>query len=438
MSNSNLLYSSTRRGGEDVSFLKAMELGLAPNGGLYLPEQWPDLSGFLWEQISGKSLQYIGYEIARKFIPAIPAKKIDGLVNKALSFDTPLVQLSKNCYILELFHGPTLAFKDVGAQFMAQLMSYQARQQNQKMVILVATSGDTGSAVGRAFEGVEGVEVCLLYPTGKVSRLQEQQLTTIGGNVRALEVDGNFDDCQRLVKKAFSDDQLRNKLTLSSANSINIARLLPQMFYYGRALAQLDTAAYTPHFCVPSGNFGNLTAGLMAAKTGMPAHQFIAATNSNNTVPRFLSTGKFMPKPSENTLSSAMDVGDPSNVERIRSVYSNLKTLKDHLWAQAFDDIQTKEAIGEVYQQYEYTLDPHTAVGYLAAQKYRKQKKTEAPIVVLGTAHPAKFADIVEPIIGTDIQLPDALQESLLRAKKSTPISASFEAFKSFLINSYS
>ena len=436
MSNSNLLYSSTRKGRESVPFIKAMELGLAPDGGLYLPEQWPDLSDTLWNQISDKSLQHIGRKIAQKFIPEMPAPKLNRLVGQALSFDTPLVQLSKSSYTLELFHGPTLAFKDVGARFMAQLMSYQARRNNQQMVILVATSGDTGSAVGRAFEGMEGVKVCLLYPSGKVSRLQEQQLTTIGGNVQALEVDGSFDDCQRLVKKAFSDAHLRDELTLSSANSINIARLLPQMFYYGRALAQLD-AASTPHFCVPSGNFGNLTAGLMAEKTGMPVHKFVAATNVNDTVPQFLSSGKFSARPSTNTLSSAMDVGDPSNLERIRSIYPKLEILKDNLWAQSFDDSQTKRAIQKVYQQYGYTLDPHTAVGYLAAQKYRERQKTEAPIIVLGTAHPAKFADIVEPITGSEIQLPEVLEESLSRPKESTPMSASFEDFKPFLINNY-
>lgn len=436
MSKTEIRYLSTADKAEPVTFLSAMKKGLADDGGLYIPDHWPDLSRGLWSNISGKTLFEIGTEIAHTFIPQLSVDELGPLVNDAFTFDAPLVHLHDQTYVLELFHGPTLAFKDFGARFMARMMSYEAEKQDQKIIILVATSGDTGSAVGKAFEGVKGVEVCLLYPGGQVSKLQEQQLTTIGGNVTALEVEGTFDECQQLVKNAFTDDTLEDELTLSSANSINIARLLPQMFYYGRALAQLEYKE-SVHFCVPSGNFGNLTAGMMAAKTGMPSRQFIAGTNINDVVPRYLEDGNFSPKPSKRTISSAMDVGDPSNLERIRKLYSGQEELGRHLWAASFDDDETKETIKKVYTEYDYLLDPHTAVGYLAAGKYRKEQKTDAPAVILSTAHPAKFSDIVEPLINREIILPEALQTALKREKKSVDISADFTTFKEFLLEKY-
>ncbi|MCW9708913.1 threonine synthase [Fodinibius salsisoli] len=436
MLKAEIQYHSTRGEAGDVNYWKAMMEGLAPDQGLYLPTQWPDLSETLWNNIQGKSIQEIGRQIARAFISDISDEKLDALVTDALSFDAPLRSLHDDLYVLELFYGPTLAFKDFGARFMARLMSYQALKNDQKMVILVATSGDTGSAVGQAFEGVEGIDVCLLYPSGKVSKLQEQQLTTIGNNVTALEVDGTFDDCQKLVKDAFADQDLRNQLVLSSANSINIGRLLPQMFYYGRALAQLEEQTEV-HFCVPSGNFGNLTAGMMAAKTGMPARQFLAGTNVNDVVPEFLREGTFTPRPSQNTISSAMDVGNPSNLERIRALFTEMPLLKNHLWATSFDDNQTREAIAKVYQEAGYTLDPHTAVGYLTAQQYKQEENCDHPIVILSTAHPAKFSDIVEPVIDANIELPPALKESMSKDKKSIKASTSYPAFKSFLLSEY-
>lgn len=430
-------FVSTRGKAPSVGFLEAMVRGLAPDGGLYIPERWPGLRDPLWENIRGKSLQEIGLRLSRTFIPEVAARELQPLIEDALSFDAPLVHLHDDRYILELFHGPTLAFKDFGARFMARMMSYQARRKGQNMIILVATSGDTGSAVGRAFEGVEGVDVCLLYPSGKVSKLQEQQLTTIGGNVTALEVEGTFDDCQKMVKDAFLDEELRKDMTLSSANSINIARLLPQMFYYGGALAQLE-ANRPVHFCVPSGNFGNLTAGMMAAKTGMPAGQFVAGTNVNDVVPLFLEEGNFMAKPSRTTISSAMDVGNPSNLERIRALYPDMPALKRHLWAASFDDDQTRDAIREVYSNYGYLLDPHTAVGYRAARQYKRERKGDQdPVIILSTAHPAKFGDIIEPVIGQPVAMPDRLAESLNKEKKSIAMEAEYPALETFLRGHY-
>lgn len=430
-------FVSTRGKARPVRFLEAMEKGLAPDGGLYIPDRWPDLSDTLWKDIHGKSLHEIGLRLSRSFIPEVAAGELQPLVEDALSFDAPLVHLHDDRYILELFHGPTLAFKDFGARFMARMMSYQARRKGEHMVILVATSGDTGSAVGRAFKGVKGVDVCLLYPSGKVSKLQEQQLTTIGDNVTALEVDGTFDDCQKMVKEAFLDDELREEITLSSANSINIARLLPQMFYYGGALAQLEENR-SVHFCVPSGNFGNLTAGMMAGKTGMPAGQFVAGTNINDVVPLFLVEGNFMPKPSRTTISSAMDVGNPSNLERIRALYPEMSTLKQQLWAASFDDDRTRDTIRDVYSGYDYLLDPHTAVGYLAAGQYKNERKEDRdPVIILSTAHPAKFGDIIEPVIGESVTMPDRLAACLRKEKKSIGMEAEYPALAEFLRERY-
>lgn len=437
MSKSEISYISTRNGTEFKNFSKAMEQGLARDGGLFIPHRWPDLSDKLWNHIESMSITDIGSVLAQTFVPEIPVDRLESLVEDAISFDAPLVHLHDDLYVLELFHGPTLAFKDFGARFMARMMSYRAEQASQRMVILVATSGDTGSAVGRAFEGVDNVDVCLLYPSGKVSPLQEQQLTTIGGNVTALEVEGTFDDCQKLVKDAFSDSKLRDELILSSANSINIARLLPQMFYYGRGLAQLEESD-SVHFCVPSGNFGNLTAGMMAAQTGMSVGQFIAGTNVNDVVPEFLESGNFSPRASQKTISSAMDVGNPSNLERIRTFYSDVSELRQHLWAASFDDEKTKATIRKIYKERNYILDPHTAVGYLAACSYRQEHKSNHPVIILGTAHPAKFSDIVEPLIDTDIPLPGALKESMQKEKKSVRMTASYPSFKTFLLDRYS
>jgi len=436
MSKNKITYISTRGEGKSISFLEAMEAGLAGDGGLYLHDQWPDLSS-LWNSITGRSVKDVGSTIAQQFIPDISAERIDYLLEEGITFDAPLVPLTEDLFVLELFHGPTFAFKDFGARFMAQMMDYQAQKTGERITILVATSGDTGSAVGRAFEHAQDIDVCLLYPSGKVSKLQEKQLTTIGGNVTALEVDGTFDDCQQLVKRAFSDSTLQQKLNLSSANSINIARLLPQMFYYGRALAELPKGSQHPYFCVPSGNFGNITAGMMAHKTGMPAKQFLAATNRNDSVPQFLEKGTFRAQPSKQTLSSAMDVGNPSNLERIRSIYPEMAGLRDHMWAASFNDQQTRRAITQVYRKHDYILDPHTAVGYLAAQKYMNREQADGPVIILGTAHPAKFADIVSPLIGEELRLPMQLKNCLTAKKHSISLEASFSSFKDHLLSHY-
>lgn len=429
-------YRSTRKKSPPVSFVQAMQQGLAPDGGLYLPEYFPDLGDSLWKDIQGKTLQDVGFQLCQKFISEADEAGLRENIVKAFPFDAPLVELDDQTFVLELFHGPTLAFKDFGARFMARMMGQYVQQADEHLVILVATSGDTGSAVGRAFEGVEGIDVVLLYPSGKVSQLQEKQLTTIGGNVTALEIDGVFDDCQKLVKQAFSDKKLRNNIPLSSANSINIARLLPQMFYYGRALAQLRKER-TVHFCVPSGNFGNVTAGLIAAETGLPAGQFIAVTNVNDIVPQYLKTGSFEPRPSCKTISNAMDVGDPSNFERMTALYPEVGELKKMLWASSFDDRQTQAAIQKVYEDFDYIMDPHTAVGYLGVQEYRQEHTSDDNYLILATAHPAKFSDVVGPLIDKEIELPDSLKRSMEKPKQSRTFSASYDEFKEFLLDTF-
>jgi threonine synthase len=363
--------------------------------------------------------------------------------SEALNFDAPLVRLKDNIHVLELFHGPTLAFKDFGARFMSRIFSALRQEADEDLVILAATSGDTGSAVAQGFLGVEGIKVCLLYPSGQVSHIQEQQLTTAGQNVTALEVNGTFDDCQQMVKQAFSDARLNEQLMLSSANSINIARLIPQMFYYFNALAQLKVET-APIFVVPSGNFGNLTAGLMAQKVGMPAAGFIAATNLNDVVPQYLSTGYFKPRPSQRTISNAMDVGNPSNFARILHLFgSDQQEIRRHLWGASFSDEETQKAMGKVYEKQHYLMDPHTAVGYNAVQKYRQQvsgyfsENPDTPFVLLSTAHPAKFGDVIEPVIGEKVPVPDRLRQCLDKPKKSISMKNTFTELRSWLLNNY-
>ena len=438
-------FISTNSSSEPATFSEAVLGGLAPDGGLYVPEQWPPLPERFWSELAGKSLPEIGLEISVRFIDEIGPAELNTLLEDALNFDAPLVRLSGNRYILELFHGPTLAFKDFGARFMSRIFSRLQDPAEGEIVILTATSGDTGSAVAQGFHGVEGIKVCLLYPSGKVSRLQEQQLTTAGENVTALEVEGTFDDCQQLVKQAFSDSRLNERLTLSSANSINIARLLPQTFYYVYGLAQLrDVERQDPIFCVPSGNFGNLTAGLIARKLGMPARGFIAATNINDVVPEYLETGEYYPRPSRQTISNAMDVGDPSNFARIEYLHEGShEEIRNHLWGASFTDEETRSAIHEIYQESGYLMDPHTAVGYLALRKYRETAGgyfgdgDTTPYVVLATAHPAKFRDVIEPVIGEEIPLPDRLRESMEKEKQSVRMQNNYDKLKDWLITRY-
>ncbi|HKK45344.1 MAG TPA: threonine synthase [Balneolaceae bacterium] len=436
-------FISTNGKAAPVSFGEAALQGLAPDGGLYIPDQWPQLSEDFIENIRKKSLPDISYEVSKLFVDELDSHTLRKIVEQAINFEAPLVQLDDHLHILELFHGPTLAFKDFGARFMSRTFSALRENTDQDLIILAATSGDTGSAVARGFLGVEGIRVCLLYPSGKVSHIQEQQLTTAGQNVTALEVKGTFDDCQQMVKRAFSDSRLNKQLLLSSANSINIARLIPQMFYYLYAIAQLQVEA-EPVFCVPSGNFGNLTAGLMAQKIGMPAAGFIAATNTNNVVPEYLRTGSFNPRASQRTISNAMDVGNPSNFARILHLFDNdYREVKHHVWGASFSDAETRDAIKKVYEDYDYLMDPHTAVGYLATTQYRKDdlgyfgENGSAPFIILSTAHPAKFGDVIEPVLGQKVDIPDRLAVCLDKDKQSIPMQNDYTDLRKWLLDRY-
>lgn len=436
-------YISTKGAANPVSFRVAVLKGLADDGGLYVPETMPVLPDVFWKGIKEMALPEIGFEITRYFWEEPEEMELKALLDEALNFKVPLVRLHDRVYVLELFHGPTLAFKDFGARFMARVFPLLKKNQQQDIVILAATSGDTGSAVAQGFLGIEGIKVCLLYPGGKVSRIQEQQLTTAGHNVTALEVDGTFDDCQNLVKRAFSDRDLSKNLVLSSANSINIARLIPQTFYYAYAASRLEEKA-EPVFSVPSGNFGNLTAGLWAQAMGMPSNGFIAATNVNDIVPEYLQTGKFHPRSSIQTISNAMDVGNPSNFDRIMHLFGHsLDEVKRHLRGVSFTDAQTKKAIREVYDATGYVMDPHTAIGYLGVSNCRNTGNIpfngngDTPYVILSTAHPAKFAEEIEEVLQREISIPQRLQECLDKEKRSTPMPADYRALKTYLIEQY-
>ena len=435
-------FISTRNKSEPVSFEDATRNGLAPDGGLYMPESIPVLDPGFIQSLPEKSIGQIGFEVARHFIESeVDEHSLKKLTDDAISFDAPLIALQDNIYVLELFHGPTLAFKDYGARFMARLVAQIDGKQEKDLVVLVATSGDTGSAVAHGFYGVEGTHVCLLYPGGKVSPVQEQQMTTLGGNITAVEVNGVFDDCQKLVKQAFSDESLNGKLRLSSANSINIARLLPQSFYYFSAYAQLqklfgDDAS--PLFSVPSGNFGNLTAGLLAMKMGLPVSRFLAATNLNDVVPEYLETGTYRPRPSEATIANAMDVGRPSNFERIWSLFNGShEEINKWLYGATFSDFSIMEGISRVYNTNGYLMDPHTAVGYLAVEKYRQQTGSEEPAIVLSTAHPAKFGETVNKVIGHEVEIPDRLQACMNKKKLTRKMNAGYRELKEFLLLRY-
>jgi threonine synthase len=422
-------FISTRGLAPAVDFRTALFEGLAPDGGLYMPQAL--------EPLPPASLNDVG--VARSFVgDDIPADRLEALLAEALNFPIPLVRVRDGLTALELYHGPTFAFKDVGARVMARLMAHFHTGRD-PLTVLVATSGDTGSAVAQAFFGVEGTRVVVLFPEGQVSRVQEAQFTTLGGNVTAVAVTGTFDDCQRLVKEAFADRDLRARARLTSANSINIGRLLPQILYYVRATAGLtafaeasavkkprhDTraegsgGALAPPeravFSVPSGNFGNLTAGLLAWKLGAPIHGFVAATTVNDTLPRYLATGRYEPRPSVATLANAMDVGHPSNVERIRWLFhDDIDAMRRTIATSVHTDADVRAAIAELWNEYEYLADPHTAIGYLGT----KQVDDDRALVFLATAHPAKFREVVEPIIGQSVPLPPSLDEALRKPRQ--------------------
>ncbi|MCH7759069.1 threonine synthase [Patescibacteria group bacterium] len=421
-----------------VSFKQAVLQGLAQDGGLFMPLTIPQLSLDFFKKINVLSFQDIAYEVSQLFMSDdIPEKVLQDIITEAFNFDLPLINLEKQIYGLELFHGPTLAFKDFAARFMARSMSYFIRNQKKELTILVATSGDTGSAVAHGFFGLEGVKVIILYPSQKVSLIQEKQLTTMGGNITALEIKGTFDDCQKLVKQAFVDQEINKYLSLTSANSINIARLIPQSFYYFFAYGQLKNKEKSVIFSVPSGNFGNLTAGLLAKKMGLPVGKFLAATNINDSVPQYLKTGYFKPRPSKKTISNAMDVGNPSNFARILELYDHqVQKIRKDINGISFTDQQTKLAITEVYQKYDYILDPHSAVGYLGLKKYLQQNPNETrPGIFLQTAHPAKFLDLVQPLINKKVEIPQRLQKYLTKSKESIVLANKFADFKAFLLS---
>jgi threonine synthase len=424
-------YINTNGNSKSVSFREALLQGQAPDKGLYIPSHLPQFNSRFFSALPRKSFHEIALEVARPYVEGdIPEPELKRIIEEALSFPVPLKQIEQNIFVLELFHGPTLAFKDVGARFMAGCMSWFNRGDKQNVTILVATSGDTGSAVAQGFLEIDGIRVVILYPKEKVSEIQEKQFTTLGRNITTLEVDGTFDDCQRLVKTAFADPELHNKLNLSSANSINIGRLLPQSFYYYYGWSQLDQPDARPMFCVPSGNFGNLTAGLMAHKTGLPVSGFVAATNANKVFPDYLKTGIFTPRPSLHTLSNAMDVGNPSNLARINHLYDQqIDKIRNEVKTFSADDTVTKVTMRNVYHKTGYLLDPHSAIGYLGI----KEASYHGPGIFLATAHPAKFGDIVKDATGQSTVIPDALQTCLSKDKKSIPISGEWEEFRTFL-----
>ncbi len=431
---------STKDKNVSVSFKEAVIKGLAGDGGLFMPAEIPVLPKEFIQALKDIQLPEIAYQVSYNLLKdEIPTEDLRGIVERAITFDAPLVKLAEDKFILELFHGPTLAFKDFGARFMAKMLEYFNRGSDKEIIILVATSGDTGSAVANGFYKTEGIKVVLLYPSEKVSRIQEQQLTTLGENITALEVEGTFDDCQRLVKGAFPDEVLSSKLTLSSANSINIARLLPQSFYYFNAYGRLGNADKPVIFSVPSGNFGNLTAGLFANKMGLPVSKFIAATNANDVFTQYIQTGKYVPRASVRTLSNAMDVGDPSNFARIQALYNhNHETVKERIASFSFDDAATKKGISEIRERYGYTIDPHGSVGFLALEKYLKDNNLNNTAgIVLETAHPAKFKDIVEEAVGVPVEIPERLAYCMQKQKHSTIISKDFDEFKEYLISSF-
>lgn len=429
------LYSTNNK--ENIVELKeALFKSLPMDKGLYMPLDITPLPYSFISRITEYDFREIAVCVCQMLFKGyIPRRDVVEIIEKTITFPAPVITLTDDLHVLELFHGPSLAFKDFGARFMAQLMSYFLRNEDRKLTILVATSGDTGGAVAAGFYKTPGIEVIILYPSGKVSHLQEKQLTTLGENITAIEIDGTFDDCQALVKQAFLDQQLNDRYQLSSANSINIARLIPQSFYYFEAFKQLRNKDEPVVFCVPSGNFGNLTAGLLAKRLGLPVDRFVAATNINDVVPQYLEHGSFEPKTSQATLSNAMDVGNPSNFSRMNDLYgSTWNNLRNDVFGYSCDDETTQQMMQEAYQKYDYVMCPHTAVGYHAAQQFEKDFYP-AIRVVLATAHPSKFIDVVEETIDKKISIPRRLAKLSDKEKYSIPMAAVFKDFKDWMMN---
>ena len=428
-------YYSLNHNSKPTLFQDAVKRGLAPDRGLYFPETITKLSNTFFEEIEDMSITEMAYKVIKPYVGnQIKEEKLQEIIEETLDFDFPIVKITENIASLELFQGPTLAFKDVGARFMARCLGHFIENTNEKITVLVATSGDTGGAVANGFYDVEGINVVILYPKGKVSDIQEKQLTTLGKNITALEVDGVFDDCQDMVKTAFLDANINEKIQLTSANSINVARWLPQMFYFFIAYRKLKHLNKDLVFSIPSGNFGNICAGMMAQKMGLPIKHFIASTNVNDTVPTYLETGAYEPKPTIPTLSNAMDVSDPSNFIRIQKIFNNdVFKLKKKLSGYSYTDSETKKALKEIYEINGYVADPHGAIGYLGLKKYLENNEGNFYGVFLETAHPVKFLDTVKKALEIDIEIPERLKETLTRDKVSIPIK-DFTDLKEYLL----
>ncbi len=427
-------YYSTNHNAPFVNFKQATIKGQAPDKGLYFPEKIPVLPGGFIKNIGNLSKEEIAYTVIAPYVgDTIPENELQKIVNETVNFDIPLVKINDAVSSLELYHGPTLAFKDTGARFMSRCLGYFVKDEDQKVTVLVATSGDTGGAVANGFYDVEGVDVVILYPSGKVSSVQEKQLTTLGKNIHALEINGTFDDCQQMAKQAFADEELNKQLFLTSANSINVARWLPQQFYYFFAYKQWSDKANPPVISVPSGNFGNICAGILAHVSGLPVQHFIAACNANDVVTSYMRTQQYQPKKAIATISNAMDVGDPSNFVRILEIFQNeFVDLQKVLSSYSFTDDETRAAIQSVYKQYNYLLDPHGAVGFLALNAYLEKHPMQKGIV-LETAHPVKFYDVVEPVINEKVPVPAAVQQQVNAEKKSIKMKAETALLKDFL-----
>ena len=430
-----MYYYSTNNNSLKVNFREATLKGQAPDKGLYFPERIPVFPDGFIQNIENSTREQIAWQVIRPYVgDTIPDDELKRIISETISFDIPLVMLNEQMYSLELFHGPTLAFKDVGARFMSRCLGYFVKNNKQKITVLVATSGDTGGAVANGFFDVEGIDVVILYPTGKVSSIQELQLTTLGKNITALEVNGNFDDCQQMVKQAFADTELNKALFLTSANSINVARWLPQQFYYLFAYQQWADKSNPPVISVPSGNFGNICAGLLAHRSGLPVKHFIAACNANHSITSYLETGIYSPKQAVSTLSNAMDVGNPSNYVRILEIFDReFQSLKNVMSSYSVSDATTRAVLADVYANQNYLLDPHGAVAYSCLKEYLK-KYPDKKGIFLETAHPVKFYDVVEPVINGQVPMPSSVNELLGREKKSIKMEVNYRALADYLL----
>ncbi|RIU86170.1 threonine synthase [Candidatus Karelsulcia muelleri] len=433
-----MLYQSLKNFNYKVSFKEAVLTGQSPEKGLYFPENIPVLNKKIIKNISNYDEHHLMMEVIQPFIGnEIPHKELLNIISNTVNFKININNIYDNIYSLELFLGPTMAFKDIGVKFMSGCIKYFCKELNKNIIILTATSGDTGAAVANAFNKIDGVKVVILYPSSKISILQEKQITTLGNNIIALEIKGNFDDCQLLVKKAFSDDQIRENLFITSANSINIARLLSQIFYYFMCYKLLLPIHYNDKLIIsiPSGNFGNICAGLIAFKMGLPVKQFIAATNINDTIPRLLRTGIYNPYPTQETISNAMDISDPSNFSRIMYMFKNVNNIKKLVSAYSFSDKETFEIIKSIWENYKYIMDPHGAIGYLGLKQFIKNKKNNKKNIFLSTAAPVKFLDKISKGIDQKISLEKKVIKLLKKEKKSIQLSNKYDTFKKWLLN---